>query len=61
MGSPVVVGEGPWVVSQETLTTSTRPNQTDLKAVVTLVIVDDGGQLKVKMERQVGLFPEAEN
>lgn len=61
MGSPVVVGEGPWVVSQETLTTSTRPNLTDLKAVVTLVIVDDGGQLKVRMERLVGLFPDAEN
>lgn len=59
IGEPAIVGEGPWIVSQRTLTTSTDPNLTDLEGVTTLVVVDDGGQLKVRLERLVGLFPNA--
>lgn len=61
IGAPVIVGEGPWVVSQRTLTTSTDPNLTDLEGITTLVVVDDGGRLKVSLERLVGLFPNSEN
>lgn len=60
IGEPTITGEGPWVVAQQTLFTSDS-DFTDVEGVTTLVIVEDGDQLKVRMERLVGLVPGPED